>query len=389
MTHFPTFQRWFGRAVKRWTPAPSHGVGKEHTVFVPPWKIAPLYQSNSRRLTELSLLQLLSSSLENDYDYSDALLAFAEENRLFKRLAILRLSTITRQSTSLATCFEQMPSLFSSDTIMTLRLGELSDNFLNSVNTLIEEKRTGLSHSILGFKALNFNYFAVLTIAYPLAATYFVNLLYPTFRKMSQEFDIHPQQTLQTLDRWTNLLTLILGYSLPIIPLLFLFFASERFREVLCRLLSKFKFVEFKSVSPISNTKILSTALHLPSPLSTSLAGIAKYHPITDSRHRFLVARNDIELGTAPWSALKDAGIISANDEAILNANSGSSRKDIEAQQYLFDSKLESLQQIQTLRSERNSVLLQTGLVLFFGLLTFSLVYYLFVAITSIPIGLS
>jgi type II secretory pathway component PulF len=54
-------------------------------------------------------------------------------------------------------------------------------------------------------------------------------------------------------------------------------------------------------------------------PLAGALSTLAKYHSNPWIRHRLLLARNEIEQGADPWQGLREAELITPDQEAALS----------------------------------------------------------------------
>lgn len=400
MTHFPTFRKWFRRPIELVSVSVQtlDGLSRSQTkderllktgsIQVAPWKISSLSESRSRRLTEFSLLQILLSAIVHEQDVPEALNAFANDNRSLTQFAIRRLADRLRSNPSLASSVESAPGLFRKDTIMAIRLGELRQaeldgSLVSSLESLVEDKRAELRLDRYRYGVINYGYYAVLTVVFPLVLTFISFFILPTIRKIEAEFELSTIESLSTANHWVELLEFIIPFAILLCPILFLLFVSERFRDRVSQWINHLTGFRFNTAGEISNEKLLSFAVQSTVPLQSTLAGIAKFHPDPDARNKFLIARNDMELGTPAWKALMASGLIAVSDEKYLLEQDQYSESSLEAQQYLFDSKFEVARLRAENWREKAAILTQLSITLFFGFLTLVVSYYLFAVIVS------
>ncbi len=367
-----------------------------NSVRVRPTKISCLNEVNRGGVTEIALLQIIRSTRRNHQSLPDALDAFALDNRWFQQQAIQKFANCLRRVPSVAASAEQCPTLFSDDSHLALRLIESSGNH-SILDELIDFKSSELKSKRYQVR-INYSYWAFLTLAIPVLCSFYMFFVHRTLLKLGDEFT-HPQSMSRVgSERLIELLNAISPILVITGILLFLIFASASFRSLIRRAMEQMGILKPDSSSAATIYKMLAYAVRGDSLQTGALSTLAKYFPDRRVREKFLVVRNDMELGANPWTAMRETGLITPSDERYLQSQNDcqqdsetwqddSEWKHLTAQAYLLDSRAEIARNEQSASREQRAMLIQTGLTLLYGCFVLIFVYYVFSVIYLLPLS--
>ena len=386
---FPTFRRWFNVASTT-TGKTSIKAGNRFKTLVSllrkPWRISRLCQSDNNLRSEIELLQVLQSALVNRLPLPETLDNFARDYRAIKQTQIRSFARTLSRGHSLASSVEQHPSLFSGESQLAIRLAEVADSSAILTET-IACKSAQLSRS-LGTIQFRYRHWAMMTAFFTFFVSFQIFFIVPSLKQIASEFSFQQVPFLAQIQIILDRLTAAWPVVFLLAGIAFLFFLSARLRSRAFSILQSFNVLSTKPASQSNVYKLLSLITrHKNSTLLSLLATLGKYFPDKLERQKFLILRNDIELGANPWTAMRETGLITRTDEAFLLSNEGNDPRNIEAQSYFLDSRAESTQLEQQASQDRRAILFDTGMTLLFGGITLVIASYVFANVYSILLG--
>lgn len=283
-----------------------------------PWRASPV----QRR----ALLRLIASSVENRLDLGALLEAWAEEEWGAQGIRLRKLAARLREGTPLAEAIEQLPGLLSDEQTLMVRFAAESGSLGPVLRRELEES-TERDEAFGGQLRLILNYACFFLIIGAPVALFLQTSILPEMEKIYEEFQIKLPTSTRLAFNTSGLTFLIwwVGTFLLLAALWLRWFSwpTSYFRRVLApRLLSSLRARRIGSLF-----QRLSDSASAGRPLAGAISTLARYHYDPALRHKLLVARNELELGSELWPALRDAGLMFPSEtDALIAADQTGTR---------------------------------------------------------------
>ncbi len=341
------------------------------------WKISRGWWRGNRRLTQLSLLQIIATSLRNGLPLPEMLHAFALEHRNIAKEEIRSFAKTLEKRISLPTAAEQQFGLFDDRAILTLHYGTQTGTLPEVLEELIQTEREELD-SLRYSPPQSRAYWIVLSLI-ALGAFCYLNLtITPRFSEIIKEFGMQDPPFYSWYVEVSNTLFQFFPVFLIAGVIFIAWVLNPRFSRAF-RSLYPWKHESDQGNRAYPSTYgLLANSVEQEKPLVQSLSALAKYYPTSGVRHQLLVARNDIELGAKPWLALVDTGLLTQEEGRVIESSPSS-----DFQAYV----LRNIANRQRIRQESSTkvkrIFLDPALTLFFGLLVLLVTAAYFSVLTS------
>ena len=319
------FEKWISRfkTLSRTSVPGDRGRAPFWKKAGPTWFLSTWWPGESLDSMQYSLLSLLAIAHEERLDPKPLIAALADEHRGRYRRRLRLLAKRLDSKTTIVPALEKTPYALSDNVVLSLRFGSQSGTLTQTYEQLIESEKplVGESRTTQGNAR---GYWAVLAGTMALMLTCFTFFIFPTFKRMFDEFELKLPIAFQRLLMFgelvsSNLLLVILacfglGWSIWS-------YSSRRFfrREVADRVMGRSSLLRSSQL-----LRMLSVAVEAGRPLAGSLSTLAKYHFDKDIRQRLLSARNEVEQGVPAWTSLVDAKIISPDEFQALSGSASS-----------------------------------------------------------------
>ena len=289
----------------------------------PTWYLSTWWPGESLDSMQYSLLSLLAVAHEERLDPKPLIAALADEHRGRYRRRLRLLAKRLDSKTTIVPALEKTPYALSDSVVLSLRFGSQSGTLAQTYKQLIDTEKPQVDE----YRTTQSNargYSAVLAGTMALILTFFMFFIFPTIKKMFDEFELKLPIAFQSLAMFVELVSsslLLVVLAFFALGWLVWSYRSRRFfrREVADRVLGRSSLLRSSQL-----LRMLSVAVEAGRPLAGSLSTLAKYHFDKDIRQRLLSARNEVEQGVPAWTSLVDAKIISPDEFQALSASSSS-----------------------------------------------------------------
>lgn len=325
------------------------------------WRSVSLLRRDDFDAIQLGFLQILKAAIISNRPLATTLAALAEEYRGGARRDIRRIAKQLESGVPLATACEQCPGLLDSETILTIRMGTHSGLLVPALDRLIALQRDRL-RSRATRPQFNRFYWISMAIVILVLWSFLMLFIYPTMKKMFEEFGLNMPRKLQFLGYVWNVFSGLWPFLFLALLLFFTMGFAKRWERWLFRYLGRFFGSQTRGQTPPVTLDWIALALRHGTSLLGSFSNMAKYHYHRDTRRRLLEARNDMELGTPTWEALHSVKLLSAAELQFLK-----SHESRELQAYFLEMQAHQLRTEQDRRSALKVVLSHPLLTLVFG----------------------
>ena len=289
----------------------------------PTWYLSTWWPGESLDSMQYSLLSLLAVAHEERLDAKPLIAALADEHRGRYRRRLRLLAKRLDSKTTIVPALEKTPYALSDSVVLSLRFGSQSGTLAQTYKQLIDTEKPQVDE----YRTTQSNargYSAVLAGTMALILTFFMFFIFPTIKKMFDEFELKLPIAFQSLAMFVELVSsslLLVVLAFFALGWLVWSYRSRRFfrREVADRVLGRSSLLRSSQL-----LRMLSVAVEAGRPLAGSLSTLAKYHFDKNIRQRLLSARNEVEQGVPAWTSLVDAKIISPDEFQALSASSSS-----------------------------------------------------------------
>ena len=289
----------------------------------PTWYLSTWWPGESLDSMQYSLLSLLAVAHEERLDPKPLIAALADEHRGRYRRRLRLLAKRLDSKTTIVPALEKTPYALSDSVVLSLRFGSQSGTLAQTYKQLIDTEKPQVDE----YRTTQSNargYSAVLAGTMALILTFFMFFIFPTIKKMFDEFELKLPIAFQSLAMFVELVSsslLLVVLAFFALGWLVWSYRSRRFfrRQVADRVLGRSSLLRSSRL-----LRMLSVAVEAGRPLAGSLSTLAKYHFDKNIRQRLLSARNEVEQGVPAWTSLVDAKIISPDEFQALSASSSS-----------------------------------------------------------------
>ena len=289
----------------------------------PTWYLSTWWPGESLDSMQYSLLSLLAVAHEERLDPKPLIAALADEHRGRYRRRLRLLAKRLDSKTTIVPALEKTPYALSDSVVLSLRFGSQSGILAQTYKQLIDTEKPQVDE----YRTTQSNargYSAVLAGTMALILTFFMFFIFPTIKKMFDEFELKLPIAFQSLAMFVELVSsslLLVVLAFFALGWLVWSYRSRRFfrRQVADRVLGRSSLLRSSQL-----LRMLSVAVEAGRPLAGSLSTLAKYHFDKNIRQRLLSARNEVEQGVPAWTSLVDAKIISPDEFQALSASSSS-----------------------------------------------------------------
>ena len=289
----------------------------------PTWYLSTWWPGESLDSMQYSLLSLLAVAHEERLDPKPLIAALADEHRGRYRRRLRLLAKRLDSKTTIVPALEKTPYALSDSVVLSLRFGSQSGTLAQTYKQLIDTEKPQVDE----YRTTQSNargYSAVLAGTMALILTFFMFFIFPTIKKMFDEFELKLPIAFQSLAMFVELVSsslLLVVLAFFALGWLVWSYRSRRFfrRQVADRVLGRSSLLRSSQL-----LRMLSVAVEAGRPLAGSLSTLAKYHFDKNIRQRLLSARNEVEQGVPAWTSLVDAKIISPDEFQALSASSSS-----------------------------------------------------------------
>lgn len=285
----------------------------------PAWRMVPMMSTNQTAVAEQALLTLLEASWRQRTDPVPMIEALAEESRGIARARFRYLAKLLRRSTPMVEAIEQIPGILPEDTILALRLGNQSGTLTETYAMLQEAQREAGSRSRFDWTGL-FTYWWIVGLVLLAAIVWMNAFIAPTMSKVYDE-------SLSISEPFGASIHSLLPIAFLLLLLISLFVVLRVFgwlrlwlRNTLLRSAGFQSLAMRWARSRVAGLlRMLSVNTASGRPIASALSTLAKYHSNPWIRQRLLLARNEIEQGADPWQGLREAELITPDQEAALS----------------------------------------------------------------------
>ena len=287
----------------------------------PTWYLSTWWPGESLNCMQYSLLSLLAVAHEERLDPKPLIAALADEHRGRYRRRLRLLAKRLDSKTTIVPALEKTPYALSDSVVLSLRFGSQSGTLAPTYKQLIETEKPQVDESRTSQSNAR-GYSVVLIGTMALILTFFMFFIFPTIKKMFDEFELKLPIAFKSVAMFVELVSsslLLVVLAFFALGWLVWSYRSRRFfrRQVADRVLGRTSLLRSSQL-----LRMLSVAVEAGRPLAGSLSTLAKYHFDKNIRQRLLSARNEVEQGVPAWTSLVDAKIISPEEFQALSASS-------------------------------------------------------------------
>lgn len=310
--HFPTLQkalRWF-----------RHPLGPPERRRVNRWRLSSRIIHESIAIKQRSLLQILAMANRDGLDTAQWVANLAAEHHGPYRRRLLRLARRLQAGTALVDALEQTPDVLSDEMVLAIRFGSQSGTLSASLQRLLSSP---VRDSEVSYPTVQHSFFYLtgMVALFCIVISFMSFKIIPFFSHIANEFGWEAPQALQNLISASRFLesTFLLWVVLGFVGLRLITSATMRrfYRRVWAARLLR-RVVRLRSAELLN---LLSPAVAAGRPLGAALSTLARHHYDRNIRARLLFARNEVEQGAEPWSALSSAGLLSVDESQALVAS--------------------------------------------------------------------
>lgn len=289
----------------------------------PAWRMVPVMSANQAAVADLALLKLLEACGRQRTDPTPMIEALAEESRGIARARFRYLAKLLRRSTPMIEAIEQIPGILPEDAVLALRLGNQSGTLPETYAMLLESQRQANSRSRFDWTGV-FTYWWIVGLVLLAAIVWMNAFIAPTMRKVYDESgSIAEPFGLSIRSLFPIAFLLLLLVSLLVVVGVFDWLRTWLRNSILRSAGLQSLAMRWSSGRVAGLLRMLSVNTAAGRPIAGALSTLAKYHSNPWIRQRLLLSRNEIEQGADPWQGLREAGLITIDQEAGLSRVQG------------------------------------------------------------------
>ncbi|QDV67839.1 Type II secretion system protein F [Rosistilla carotiformis] len=322
--NFPTAYR-LGRALARGV----RSAGRlEITGHLPHqrWRLSSRIANEPLAAKQRSLLRILAVAHREGLPTAQWVANLADEHHGRYRRRLLRLARRLQSGSSLVEALEQTPDALSDEMVLAIRFGHQSGTLRATFDQLLATPVDDVGEASPTARYSMF-YLVGMMLLYFLVLSFLALRILPTLMHIAEEFEWNPSTAIRTLmavSRFlegTFLLWVLLGFA--ILRLVTSGMMRRFYRRVWASRLLR-PVVRLRSAELL---RLLSPAVAAGRPLGSALSTLARHHYDRNVRAKLLFARNEVEQGSDPWSALSVAGLLQRDEsQALAGSTSNGTR---------------------------------------------------------------